>query len=117
MGFPKKILEKRITHALSEVYCLVSSQLLDRGAIDQLPRFVPRLYANRWLTYKLVIEKMKILSPVLCKFIQSERHLFDVDGRRAVAVALKLRAKSSKPTTTQNGARHMLYKKHAQVQS
>ena len=80
-----------------EVYCLVVSQLLGQGAIDSLPKYVPKVYANRGLTFGLMIEKMEILSPCLCKFILAEKRLFEVDGRRAGAVAIKNRASSSKP--------------------
>ena len=72
MGMPKTTLEKLGPHVLSEVYCLVVSQLLAKGAIDSLPKYVPKVYANRGLTFGLMFEKMEILSPCLCKFIQAE---------------------------------------------
>ena len=89
--------------------------MLSNGAIYRLPSFVPRVYANRGLTLRLVIEKMDILSPCLKKFIQAEKHLFEVDSRRAGKVVLQNRANSSKPTIAQNDARHRLNEKHAKA--
>ena len=51
----------------------------------------------------------------MCKFILAEKHLFEVDGRRAGAVAIKIRASSSKQTIAQNDARHRLNEKQAQA--
>ena len=69
---PKSTLDKLVPHALSEVYCLVASQLLAQGAIDSLLKYVPKVYANRGLTFGLMIEKIEILSLCLSKLILSE---------------------------------------------
>ena len=101
MGFPKTTLENLGPHVLSEIYSLICSQLLNQGAIDRLPKFVPKVYANKGLKMSMVLEKLEILSPSIQKFILTERHLFEVDSRRAGKVAFQMRANSSKPTIAQ----------------
>ena len=108
LGIPRSSLERLEPHAMSEVYCLASSRLLEHGAIDRLPAFVPKCYANKGLTSSLVIEKMQILSPVIASFILAEKHLFEVDGRKAGAVATMLQSKSNRPVITKNDTRHRL---------
>ena len=71
--------------------------------------------ANKGLKMGLVLEKLEILSPSIRKFILTERHLFEVDSRRAGKVAIQLRAGSSKPTIAQNDARHRINEKHAKA--
>ena len=63
----------------------------------------------------MVLEKLEILSPSIQKFILTERHLFEVDSRRAGKVAVLMRASSSKPTIAQNDARHRINEKHAKA--
>ena len=63
----------------------------------------------------LVLEKLEILSPSIQKFILTDRHLFEVDSRRAGKVAIQLRAGSSKPIVGQNDARHRINEKHAKA--
>jgi len=114
MGFAKTTLETLGPNVLSEVYSLICSQLLNQGAIDRLPKFVPKVYANKGLTKSMVLEKLEILSPSIQKFILSERRL-EVDSRRAGKVAIEIRATSSKPTIAQNDARHRINEKHAKA--
>ena len=95
LGIPRISLERLEPHALSEVFCLVTSRLLEHGAIDRLPAFVPKSYVNQDLTMSLVIEKMKILSPVIARFILAEKRLFEMDARKAGAVATMLQSKSN----------------------
>ena len=77
-----------------------------------MPAFVPKCYANHVLPMSLVIEKMKILSPVIASFILSEKRLFEVDARKAGAVATMLQSKSKRPAITKNDARHRLNSGH-----
>jgi hypothetical protein len=76
--------------------CIIvfTSRLLEQGAIDHLPAFVPKCYANLGPTLALVIKKMPILSPVIARFILAEKRLFEVDARKAGAVATMLQSKA-----------------------
>ena len=56
IDMPKTTLYKLVPHVLSEIHCLVASQLLAQRAIDSLPKNVPKVYANKGLTLGLVVE-------------------------------------------------------------
>ena len=65
MGFPREALEKLDGRHLSEMYCLVMRLLFSHGALEELPRHVPRCYQRQGLEEKYVHEKMRIIDPVL----------------------------------------------------
>ena len=49
MGFPREVLEKLDRRVLSEFYCLILRLLLMHGALEEMPRHVPRCYMNSGL--------------------------------------------------------------------
>jgi hypothetical protein len=69
-----------------------------------LPAFVPKCYANPVLTLALLIEKMHILSPVIARFILASKRLFEVDARKAGAVATILQSTPKRLAITENDA-------------
>jgi hypothetical protein len=71
------LVAKLSANIVSEVYCLTSSQLLAKVAIDMLPVLVPKCYA------------FSILSENTLKFYKADKTIFDVDRWKAGAVAME----------------------------
>ena len=90
---------------------MTSSQLLAKGAIDSLPVPVPKCYANPGLTSELFEEKMAILSANTLKFYKADKSIFDVDRRKAGAVAKALQSKPAPTIITKKDARFTLLNK------
>ena len=87
---------------------MTSSQLLAQGAIERLPILVPKYYALPGINCVLFDEKMSIMSPNILKFYRAEKFIFDVDRRKAGAVAKALQSKPAPTVITKNDARFNL---------
>ena len=111
MGVPHVFLAKLSANIVAEIYCLTSFQLLAKGAIDRLPVLVPRCYANPGLTSKLFEEKMSILSENTLKFYKADPTFFDVDHRKAGALAKAIQSKPAPTIITNKDARLTLINK------
>ena len=105
MGVPLVFLSKLSSNVLSEVFCLFSSQLLKKGAIERLPISIPKCNAHPGITQSLFEEKMSILSPNILKYFKSVKAIFEVDTRRVGAMATGLQSKPSPTVITKKDAR------------
>jgi hypothetical protein len=115
MGFPPVSIEPLSTNYLCEVYCLCMKLLLAHGAIDKLPVKVPVCYAHPKLTAELCKEKLAAVSGPVSDFLKESEGFFQVDLRRAGAVAAALEEKP-KPEISVEDARNSIQRKTEQGQ-